>query len=292
MASFTDVDVLQNYIPKIDKLQHLIISKCLVSNFVNLSLTDNGFSCRYMPLISIIIPSFNNLNLLRECIDSIKNQTFADYEVFIIDAKSSDGTIEYLQTLNKPFQFISGPDRGVYDAMNKGIAMSNGEWLYFLGTDDVLYHQETLQSVFCSKIEDDESLVIGQIKYKSNPNESKLLKSKHILFSPWSPNLWIRNAPHHQGIFYRKTVFANLQYDLKYKILSDYDLNLKLYKNKLKAKILNQTIALCGGEGISKRFNWQLYKEEIELKTNLSSSVLKPVFYVLGFGKYLLKKIT
>lgn len=245
-----------------------------------------------MPLVSIIIPSFNNLDLLQECIDSIKNQAFIDYEVFVIDAKSTDGSIEYLQTLSAPFYWISEPDCGVYDAMNKGIEKSNGEWLYFLGTDDVIFERQTLQLVFNSEIGDDKSLIIGQIHYKSNPKDSKLLKSKYVLFSPWSPNLWIRNAPHHQGIFYRKTVFSNLKYDLKYKILADYDLNLKLYRNKLKAKLIKQVIAVCGGEGISKKFNWQLYKEEIELKTKLSSLVLKPFFYLLGFSKYLLKKVT
>lgn len=245
-----------------------------------------------MPVVSIIIPSFNNIDLLKNCIDSIYTQSFKDFEVLVMDAKSTDGTLAYLQTLKEPFYFSSEPDLGVYDAMNKGIQLSKGEWLYFLGSDDALFERDTLKTIFDSKINITESLIIGQIKYDVSRNNSKLLKNKHILFSPWSPNLWIRNAPHHQGIFYKKSVFDNLKYDLKYKILSDYDLNLKLYKSHFKAKILKQIIALCGAEGMSKRFDWQLYKEEIELKTNLSSKMFKPLFYALGISKYLLKRVS
>ncbi|MGJ8592710.1 MAG: glycosyltransferase family 2 protein [Aquaticitalea sp.] len=245
-----------------------------------------------MVQVSIIIPTFNNLELLQGCIGSIKNQSFKDYEVFVIDAESTDGTVEFLQTLKEPFHFISEADQGVYDAMNKGISLSRGKWVYFMGSDDRLYENQTLRLLFDSKFDEEISLIIGKIQYDCSVNNSKLLKKKQIWFSPWSLNLWIRNAPHHQAIFYKRSIFEHLKYDLKYPILSDYDLNLKLYKRNLKVKIVEQTIALCGGEGISKKFDWQLYREEIELKTNLSFFLLKPFFYILGFGKYILKKVS
>ncbi len=244
-----------------------------------------------MPTLSIIIPSFNSLNFLRKCVDSIRSQTFKEYEVLIIDAQSKDGTLDYLQTLTPPFFWKSEPDKGVYDAMNKGIDLSSGEWLYFLGSDDVLYDNNTLEQVFTSKIEVDISLIIGRIQYDSKDDDSNRMNKIHNMFSLWSTKLWIKNTPHHQGIFYRKHVFDHFKYDLSFKILSDYNLNLQLYRKNYKPKLLDFIIAICGADGISKNYDWQMYNEEIKLKTKQSSVLLKPFFYALALGKYIIKKI-
>ena len=245
-----------------------------------------------MPLVSIIIPSFNNLNLLKECIDAIKNQVFKDYEVFVIDAKSTDGTIEYLQSLSAPFYWSSHTDKGIYDAMNKGIEKSNGQWLYFLGSDDLFYEKSTLKNIFNQKVSEDISLLIGNVKYDYTLDDSMLIKKNQGLFeSSWSIKLWFKNSLHHQGVFYRRRLFNTRKYNIDYKILADYDFNLELFKRREKVLLVDQIIALSKTEGISKNYNWALYKEEIDLKTKQSSFVLKPLFYTIGFSKYLLKKV-
>jgi hypothetical protein len=110
-----------------------------------------------------------------------------------------------------------------------------------------------------------------------------------LIVSSWSKKLWIKNALHHQSLFYRKELFAIQKYSLKYKILADYAFNLNLYKKRIKIKIVNEIIAICGTKGLSKEYNWNLYKEEIELKTSESSLLLKPIFFLIAFLKYLLK---
>lgn len=245
-----------------------------------------------MPLVSIVIPSFNSLNLLRECINSIKNQSFTEYEVYVIDAKSTDGTIDYLQTFTAPFYWVSEPDKGIYDAMNKGIDLSKGEWIYFLGCDDVLYGNKTLETIFSENIKDDISLIIGKVQYDYAPKDSLFIKKNKGLFEPsWSKKIWFKNTLHHQGVFYKRELFRTQKYTLNYKVLSDYDFNLKLFRSKIKVQTLNQIIANSKTEGISKNYNWRLYKEEIDFKTKQTSLLFKPLFYVLGIGKYLLKKI-
>ncbi|MEZ4791900.1 MAG: glycosyltransferase family 2 protein [Gelidibacter sp.] len=244
-----------------------------------------------MPQLSIIIPSYNNLALLRDCIDSIKNQSFTDLEVFIIDAKSSDGTIEFLHSLNEPFHWISGPDQGIYDAMNIGIALSKGKWLYFLGCDDKLFDPKTLETVFSQDINGEISLILGNIQYVYNDDDSYFIKRNKGVFKPsWSNKIWFKNTLHHQGVFYRREVFQTHPYSLAYKVLSDYDLNLKLFRSNLKVRTIDQIIAISKTEGISKNYSWQLYKEEIDLKSKQCSIVFRPLLYVLGVGKYLLKK--
>ena len=77
-------------------------------------------------------------------VDSIKNQNFKDYEVWIIDGGSSKDTFDYLTKLKAPFFYQSEADQGIYDAMNKGIKLSRGDWFYFLGTGDTLKEKHTL----------------------------------------------------------------------------------------------------------------------------------------------------
>ena len=86
------------------------------------------------PKISIIIPVLNQKQFLQKAIESVINQDFTDYELIIIDGKSEDGTIDVIkQYENKISYWKSTEDRNVYDAMNKAVAQSNGDWLYFLG---------------------------------------------------------------------------------------------------------------------------------------------------------------
>lgn len=243
------------------------------------------------PQISIIIPSFNNIDDLKVCINSIKIQTFKNYEVWIIDNKSTDGTEKYLKSLKQPFNWLFEKDMGIYDAMNKGIKACSGDWLYFLGCDDRLVYNKTLENVFNNNTHNFD-LIIGKIEYDLTGNETHFMsKNKGVVTSSMSRKIWLRNTMHHQGVFYRKSIFSELEYSIQYKVLSDYNLNIKLFKQGVKKLIINDKIALCNTKGISKNYNWRLYKEEIDLKTNNSSSFFKPIFYLIGFGKYLIKKI-
>lgn len=212
--------------------------------------------------------------------------------MLIIDGNSTDDTLSFLQTLKSPFRFISNPDKGVYDAMNKGIEMARGQWIYFMGSDDQLLNPEVLTTVFGNNFEAEIDLIIGHIKYDSHDKQARHLNKDHdIRKSQWSSQLWLTNSVHHQGVFYKRSVIDKIQYSLDYKILADYDLNLKLFRQGKTAKMIDNVIALCGANGMSKRYHWSMYKEEIKLKTTQSSVVMKPLFYILAFSKYLLKKI-
>ena len=100
------------------------------------------------PKISIIIPVLNQKQFLQKAIESVIHQDFTDYELIIIDGKSEDGTIDVIkQYENKISYWKSTEDRNVYDAMNKAVAQSNGDWLYFLGADDEIC-KTTFQNIF------------------------------------------------------------------------------------------------------------------------------------------------
>ncbi len=241
-------------------------------------------------MVSIIIPSFNNLKHLKKCVASIQNQRFKNYEVWIIDNQSTDGTLAYLKKLEAPFHWISEKDNGVYDAMNKGISLTNKEWLYFLGADDQLYNENVLNTVFNKPISNVFTLIIGVIRYDLKENDIVYTHTKDGQIKPsWSFKLWLKNSVHHQAIFYNKEAFKNRSYELKYKILADHALNLSLYRASKKAKIINEIIAICGTDGLSKNYSREMYLEEVQLKIDQSSRLLKPLFILMANIKYYIK---
>ncbi len=244
------------------------------------------------PIVSIIIPSYNSLDALRHCVLSIQEQLFKNYEVIIIDGNSTDGTLMFLKTLLAPFRWISESDTGIYDAMNKGVSLAHGQWFYFMGADDLFYENNTLQTIFKNSLSDDITLLIGKVKYDYTTKDSILIKQNEGVFKPiWSKRLWFKNTVHHQGVFYRRRLFKSHSYNLDYKVLADYDFNLALFKQHQHVNYLKEIIAITGTSGVSKNYQWSLYQEEIKLKVSHTSSVLIPLFYMLGISKYLLKKV-
>lgn len=228
---------------------------------------------------------------MKDSIESIKKQSFLNFEVWIIDGGSSAETQHFLAELKAPFFYHSETDKGIYDAMNKGINLANGAWLYFLGAGDVLYDSNTLQNIFKNSIAKEVSLVVGKIIYEGGNKPFAYSKSKTIKNVHWSKRMWLTNGLHHQGTFYKKELFLNKKYNLKYKVLSDYHFNIQLLKSKTKCNILDTIVARCNSAGVSKLGDWTLYKEEVDLKTNLSSVFLKPFFYIIAFTKFLSRKI-
>jgi len=242
--------------------------------------------------LSIIIPCLNQIELLKDCLKSISQQSFDFYEIIVIDGNSTDGTKAFLKKVSDSIKSVSEPDNGVYDAMNKGISLSNGEWLYFMGVDDRFYDSELLASFWELITNKNEKIIAGKILYEFKEQDSFFIKRRKGLIKPsWSQKIWIKNTLHHQGTFYKKSIFNEMSFNTNYKILADYDLNLKLWKKKIPILILDKIIARCGTEGLSKQYNWALYKEEIELKTKASSVLYMPFFTILAYTKYCLKKM-
>lgn len=233
--------------------------------------------------LSIIIPVYNNLDELKTCVASVMNQSFSDFELVIIDGGSTDGTLEYLKTLPIKVKWISEPDTGVYNAMNKGVKTSTGDWLYFIGADDRLYNSNVISNVF-SLLKEEIQVVSGVVYYDDN------------IISPkkpsWNWRIWLRNNLHHQGTFYSRKLFKKTLFCEEYQVLSDYEFNLKLYQNNSKHQFLNNVVAICGAKGISKSYNWDMFAEELKIKVNLTNILLYPIFFIFIVIKMIYKKIS
>ena len=172
--------------------------------------------------LTIIIPVYNSENTIRNAIECIIKQTFTNWEILIIDGASTDKTIEIAQSYNDSrIQIHSEPDKGIYDAMNKGIKKAQGEWLYFLGSDDYLLEPTVLEKMLVNT--DGYDMVYGDV-------ESTHLPLEH--YGEWNYENLLYNRCH-QGIFYRKAIFNRLgNYPIKYTICADHYINLLIFLNR------------------------------------------------------------
>jgi len=197
--------------------------------------------------LSIIIPTFRAGTTLARALTSIVAQRYKDFEVLIMDGGSTDGTVQIAETFAgewKNIRFFSAPDKGIYDAMNKGLELAAGEWIYFLGGDDELFDDRVLETIFTGDDAATADVLYGQV----------LLTEKNTLYLGEfdAEKLVFRNISH-QAIFTRRRVFERYgKFDLKYKICADHIFNVKwFFDPSVKRKFVDVVVAKFGQEGIS-----------------------------------------
>lgn len=222
----------------------------------------------HQPLISIIITVLNGAETIGQCLTSFSKQTFTDFEVIIVDGGSTDRTVAIAnesRVANKTV-YVE-PGLGLYAGLNKGIKLSTGKWLYFIGCDDELYSPDTLQQVANVLRKDDGStkVFVGSVQ---------CVKQENLLRARFGSPYFMRYQVHHQGMFYDRTVFDNLLYDENRRIASDYELNLKLALNQVPHRAMNNII-VCnfGGDGISENQARRGHSEMQEIHKQLFSGV-------------------
>lgn len=169
------------------------------------------------PLVSIIVVVFKDRNEVASLVDNISPFRSSDLELVIIDGGSGDGTVELLQANNQRVDYwLSEPDSGIYDAMNKGIAAAQGEYVLHINAGDRLRaiprealrkYAEAKVDVVCCRV-----LIDGKVEFVSRTS-----------FLSKIDNTW-----HHQGTFYRRT--AHLGYDATYRTHGDFDHNQRMLK--------------------------------------------------------------
>lgn len=196
-------------------------------------LRKNGFfkvSTADRPLITVITVVYNASATLEKTIQSVIEQTYNNVEYLIIDGNSSDGTLDIVRKYESQIDFwLSEPDRGIYDAMNKGIFWSsNGGIIAFLNADDFYIQNNVLEYIAQIFIERSLQMVYGKIRADFEQEECVVVFGKEYLITDLAKG----NCPPHPATFIRKEVFTSLQgFDLQYKTASDYDLICKCLLN-------------------------------------------------------------
>jgi glycosyltransferase involved in cell wall biosynthesis len=178
------------------------------------------------PLVSIVVPTLNCRELIRSVIHSIANQNFADLEVVISDGGSSDGTVDYsLNTLSShgiQASAVIQSGSSIYHAINLGIKIATGKWIYILGSDDRLYQSDVLTRITRHLLNCHADVVYGDAW--AGDTDGFLLGGHFDLNRLCNENIC------HQAIFYkRRTLEAlGIEYDDKYELLADWNYNIRL----------------------------------------------------------------
>ena len=183
---------------------------------------------------SIITISYNPGRLLKDTIDSVLGQDYPDIEYIIIDSGSTDGTVEMVKSYDGGIsKFICEPDSGLYDALNKGIALATGGIIGFVHADDLLADSSVLSSVARIMTESGSDAVYGDIVYVSRDNTDRVIRYWQS-GEYWPSRLKYGWMPPHTALYITKDVYeraklANGQYfDTSFRIASDYDFMMRI----------------------------------------------------------------
>lgn len=197
--------------------------------------------------LSIITVCLNEAKTIEKTLQSVINQTWQDFEWIVIDGASTDGTREIIEKYKKRIDiFISENDSGIYNAMNKGIKLAKGEYIYFLNGGDELFKNTTLEKLFGHQLNKD--LIYGNIIIRDKNNYLQLtmpeILTKEFVYNKTIP---------HQSTFTKKCLFNKIGfYNEQYKIAADFDFSLNaIIKHKIKTHYIPLNIAVYDNKGIS-----------------------------------------
>jgi len=192
---------------------------------------------------SVITPTFNSGPKLAATINSVLSQKQELFEYIIVDGGSTDETLSIIRKYGRQIKWISEKDRGVYDAMNKGIGMARGQYLYFLGAGDLLK----------ANIFERVDQIIGDVPLTFVYGNVNWVGREVIYFGEFDADMLAKSNICHQSIFYEQTIFDLIgKYDLKYPKLADYAFNLKCFADERIRKLyIAEIIADYEGGGLS-----------------------------------------
>ena len=203
---------------------------------------------------SIITVNYNNKDGLQRTIESVINQTFRDYEFIVIDGGSFDGSVDVLNKYNEHITYwISEPDGGIYQGMNKGISKAKGDYLNFMNSGDTFHSTSALEII--AGLHSDDDIIIGGY-YESEKGISHTIPPQNVTLLTL-----MKYTINHQATFIKKSLFGKRLYDENYMIMADAKFNFQsIIIDNCSVRITDDIIADYDTNGISS--NYELYKTE------------------------------
>ena len=215
--------------------------------------------------ISIITVVYNNKSYLEDAILSVKNQTYKNIEHIIVDGGSTDGTVEIIKKHSKLISnWISEPDSGIYDAMNKGINLSTGELIGILNSDDIYFHENVIKNVVSLFKQQKMDGCYGDLIYVSENLKNTI---RHWKSSEYKKGLFKSGwMPPHPTFFVRKKIYERFgDFNCSFKISADYELMLRfIEKNHICIYYVPEILIKMRVGGKSNRGIMNLIRKSLE----------------------------
>jgi len=206
------------------------------------------------PKISVGIVVYNGIEHIRNALDSIVRQTYKNLELVVVDGGSDDGTRNVLNEYARNISvLVCEPDKGIYDAINKVCSLATGEWIIFLGCDDVLLDSFSRMAVLLRR---PDTVYYGDVIMRS---------SGTIYGGRFSKYRLMRHNICHQALFYPKSVYKKYSYSLDYPWLADHVYNLKLVGDKVPFVYTGVVVSIYNNQGRSASGDAKFSRDQVAL---------------------------
>lgn len=233
------------------------------------------------PFFTILTASYNNGVTLKKTLESVSMQSFQDVEHIVIDGGSSDNTLNMLKMYKKKYdlKWISEPDEGIADAMNKGLKLSKGKYIIFIHADDRLCNNKILTNVYNDIKKSEYDIYSYHIEQTISGQVNNIRKSRRLLW--WNH---FRSIIQHQGAFVHKSVFCKIgTFNPAFSISMDYDFFYRALNANMSVKFINKVSSTMGHSGISsnKKMDFLRIKEDFAIQKENENNIIWIILQII-----------
>ncbi|MDD3412688.1 MAG: glycosyltransferase family 2 protein [Lachnospiraceae bacterium] len=232
--------------------------------------------------ITVITVCYNAEKSIGKTIESVKCQSYKNIEYIIIDGNSKDSTLQKIEEHrgDLPIILISEPDHGIYDAMNKGVAISTGDYIHFLNAGDLYYDKDVINRIVEDIENEGADILYGNILYRylngnTETREYGRACSRKIYFATG-------DCINHQAIFAKRELLTRMPFDLTYKICADRDWMMRVSKADSTFYACGRIICVYGLDGAS-LIQKDIYNDEAKKCIKKQFLILYPLFLLFDF---------
>lgn len=255
-------------------------------------------------MFSIITPCYNSEKTIERTIKSVLNQKFTNYEYVIVDGGSKDCTLDIIKQYEPLFdgrmKWISEPDKGIYDAFNKGIRLSNGQYCWIVNSDDFIEPDalEYLSCVIQDEVKNPDTIISAKLNYIDE-------KTHKVLYTEYKDAATAKRCYHldkmgitHPATIVSKSVYdKDCLYDDRYKLSGDFEWFHRVYSMNVSIIFKDRVITNMSNAGISGQYSWKRFKisyadRKLYLHTyykNILLREMRKMFWVMDYVRVAFK---
>jgi glycosyltransferase involved in cell wall biosynthesis len=246
---------------------------------LNRGLCMNGVTKTFQqkrPLISVITVVFNNVEHLDKTIQSVSNQTYDNIEYIIIDGGSTDGTLDIIKKHENCIDFwISEPDAGIYDAMNKGIERATGKWAIFMNSGDWFHSANVVQEIFSTLITENIDAIYGRhiVQFGDGllaPGQVKSIDS-----------FWQGMIASHQSFFVQISILKQIKFNTANKIVADFELLYGLFMNGGSFLSVETIVSCVSAQGLSDANRLRVITANWRVVGSYQSNIFRSMYFII-----------